>query len=158
MQQVKPRMKTKNSSATGSARQHRRGFTLIELLVVIAIIAILAAMLLPALSRTKTKSQSIKCASNLKQINIALKLYVDDNRDSYPAHLGWGDVGGQCPANPFLPQDLYYGCSTAVSNRPLNRYAGNFEVFRCPADRGDSYPANDSVKNCYDRYGNSYLV
>jgi len=65
--------------------RHRRGFTLIELLVVIGIIAILAALLLPSLANAKSKANSIKCLSNLRQLNMALIMYAGDHDGYFPA-------------------------------------------------------------------------
>jgi prepilin-type N-terminal cleavage/methylation domain-containing protein len=70
-------------------RKNRKGFTLIELLVVIAIIAILAAVLLPALGRAREMARRSACISHLRQIGLAAHMYGADNRDRLPAPGGW---------------------------------------------------------------------
>lgn len=133
------------------------GFTLIELLVVIAIIAILAAMLMPALSKAKGKAQRTKCISNQRQIGMAFVMYADDNTERFPMHDGWAAVGGRRPTLPYgAGVAASYGGEQWETNRPLNRYAANPDLFHCPADKGD--PLNPAPKTCWDAWGNSYLV
>jgi prepilin-type N-terminal cleavage/methylation domain-containing protein/prepilin-type processing-associated H-X9-DG protein len=137
------------------ARKH--AFTLIELLVVIAIIAILAAMLLPALARAKAKGRQAACYNNERQIGLAFHMYTQDYLDSYPYHNGWAAFGGQRPATPDLAGDASdYGGSQWETNRPLNAYAPNTGTFHCPADHGDSL--NPVPPSCWVGWGNSYLV
>jgi len=145
------RMVSKNELRLGPAKN--AAFTLIELLVVIAIIAILAAMLLPALSRAKARAQEISCVNNNKQIMFCFQMYADDNRDSFPLCQGWQDSGGK---------DGKYDVFVAMTNRPLFSYQGSPEIFRCPADKGDIFRetaiGDYKCTNCYAQYGNSYLM
>jgi prepilin-type N-terminal cleavage/methylation domain-containing protein len=128
-------------------------FTLIELLVVIAIIAILASLLLPALSRSKAKAQEIKCVSNNKQVLLAFQMYATDSSETYPLCEDWQASGGQ---------DGRYDRFVAMINRPLYSYQGNPQIFHCPADKGDIYRemviGDYRTTNCWAQYGNSYLM
>jgi prepilin-type N-terminal cleavage/methylation domain-containing protein/prepilin-type processing-associated H-X9-DG protein len=121
----------------------RRAFTLIELLVVIAIIALLAAMLLPALSKAKTTAHGIQCLNNLKQWGLATQLYVADNGDYLPPE-GYGT-----PSDSNLADSTYQAWYVQLPEAlKLPRYANMPWRTNASADFGNSIwicPANSRV-------------
>src|SRR6185369_7603619 len=78
------------------------GFTLVELLVVMAVIAILAGLLLPALSSAKTKAKAISCLNNEKQLSLACQLYADESNDRFPYNLGAAEIRQTVAKNLFV--------------------------------------------------------
>ena len=110
----------------------KNGFTLMELLVVIAVIAILAALLLPALSKSKSRTQTIACLNNLRQLSICWHLYAGDNNDLLVPNdnIAGGAPGASwCQGTGILETN-----TTVIESGLLFSYARSTALYRCPAD------------------------
>jgi prepilin-type N-terminal cleavage/methylation domain-containing protein/prepilin-type processing-associated H-X9-DG protein len=146
----------------------KTAFTLIELLVVVAIIAVLLAILMPALGGAREQAKKVKCQSNLRTIGHAVGYYLDENNDVFPDAPFYGCLGykGRSLAHELL------GSQTPESERPMNAYFGvedntlenlgpqvertRNDVFECPSDKGDAWPAFNLNGRFFIEHGTSY--
>ncbi len=136
---MSPTLHTPSAEAYGGGRSYgdgaqQAGFTLVELLVVIAIISLLLSILMPSLVKAKSMAMRLKCAHNLKQINLAMRLYLDVNNDTYP-----------CADDPVSRKPFYclwMGRGWRGFVEPYlggNIDANNPSVLFCPRDPSDNY-------------------
>jgi prepilin-type N-terminal cleavage/methylation domain-containing protein/prepilin-type processing-associated H-X9-DG protein len=134
----------------------RNGFTLIELLIVVAIIALLLAILVPALSGVKRIARSVYCRGNLRQVGTAINMYLDENKEYFYQkvnanhhYIGWrgygGHDGGKRPVNPYL----------GLSSDMIQVAENDAKIARCPSDTGGIHNRPPELR-AYQYFGNCY--
>ena len=128
------------SPASKWHRPAARGFTLIELLVVISIITILASMMLPGLAGAKDQARNAQCLNNLRQIGIALKLYIDDNNFRFPPSsvVDTDNISKNVSAalGGYDPKPSHAPFFASAARRPLHGYMRPSQVYKCFKDKG----------------------
>jgi prepilin-type N-terminal cleavage/methylation domain-containing protein/prepilin-type processing-associated H-X9-DG protein len=124
-----------------SAPAHpQRAFTLVELLVVIAIIAILAALLLPALGRGTAKAYNAACVNNLRQLGMAIRVYSDDNKERLPS----AEILPTVPIDPRNPLPRICDVLANYVGRTAGTNTNSATIFKCPADKKGRFAAQGS--------------
>ncbi len=144
------------------SKSHHRSFTLIELLVVIAIIAILASMLLPALSKARDKARSISCVNNLKTLTLGVLQYADEYSGICPSYSGWGGYNNGIPWKvsimPYILGPI--PANNKICDNSTGKWVLRSKIFLCPGSYKEGTKATSSDQNfwVFQQYGlNSYL-
>ncbi len=130
-----------------ASAEHRSGFTLIELLVVIAIIAILAAMLLPALAKAKEKAQTTHCLNQLKQLNLCWVMYSGDNQELLVRNWSVGNQAAPCSwIQGDASMDAPATQTNNIRNGTLFQYNTSIAIYKCPSDKGKIIGAGNAPR------------
>lgn len=138
---------TNRRAVLESRRRGVTGFTLIELMVVIVVISIMAALLLPALAKTKEHARSVACRSNMKQLSLAFLMYAEDNEETFP----WAGGIGRAINSPTAYAPDWLATPQEMQSTPIATTSANVPGFGHNAECGSIYPyVTSQPKRAYD--------